>query len=70
MALFGGKSGTILDGFKPVGEEIDVTGLLRGSGAIFEYGADGDVEMVSATGPVSDFEKCKIGFHCFVGIWE
>ncbi len=70
MALFGGKSGFILDGFYPEGEEVDVTGLLRESGAIFEESADVDVEMVSATGAVSDFEKSKIGFHGLVGIWE
>ena len=60
--------GTIRDGFEIEGEEVDVTGFLRGGGLIFEDGADSDIEMELAAGLVGDVEEGKIGGHGLIGV--
>ena len=60
--------GTIRDGFEIEGEEVDVTGFLRGGGLVFENGTDSDVEMEPAAGPVGNVEEGKIGGHGFIGV--
>ena len=60
--------GTIRDGFEKKGEEIDVTGFLRGCGLVFEEGTDSDVEMELAAGMVGDVEEGKIGGHGLIGV--
>ena len=67
-ALFALNCGTIRDGFEIEGEEVDVTGFLRGGGLVFEEGADSYVEMELAAGPVGNVEEGKIGGHGFIGI--
>jgi len=66
--LFALDYGTIRDGFEIEGEEIDVTGFLRGGGLVFEEGTDSDVEMEPAAGMVSDVEEGKIGGHGLISI--
>jgi len=60
--------GTIRDGFEIEGEEVDVTGFLRGCGLVFENGTDSDVEMIFTAGMVGDVEECKIGGAGLIGI--
>ena len=60
--------GTIRDGFEIEGEEIDVTGFLRGGGLVFEKGTDSDVEMELTTRLLGDVEERKIGGNGFIGI--
>ena len=60
--------GTIRDGFEKKGEEIDVTGFLRGGGLVFEEGTDSDVETVLAADLFGDVEECKIGGHGFISV--
>lgn len=68
MALNILDCGTIRDGFEIEGEEIDVTGFLRGGGLVFEEGTDRDVEMELVAGIVDDVEEGKIGGHGFIGV--
>jgi len=60
--------GTIRNGFEIEGEEIDVTGFLRGGGLVFENGTDSDVEMEPAAGPVGNVEEGKIGGHGLISV--
>ena len=60
--------GTIRDGFEIEGEEVDVTGFLRGGGIVFEEGTDSDVEMELSAGLVGDVEEGKIGGHGFISV--
>ena len=53
--------GTIRDGFEIEGEEVDVTGFLRGGGLVFEERIDSDVETVLAADLFGDVEEGKIG---------
>lgn len=66
--LFALNCGTIRDGFEIEGEEIDVTGFLRGGGLVFEEGTDSDVEMELSAGLVGDVEEGKIGGHGLIGV--
>ena len=67
-ALFALNCGTIRDGFEIEGEEVDMTGFLRGGGLVFEKRADSDVEMKFTSGIVGDVEEGKIGGSGFIGV--
>ena len=66
--LFALNCGTIRDGFEIEGEEVDVTGFLRGGGLVFEEGTDSDVEMELAAGLVGNVEEGKIGGHGLISV--
>ena len=67
-ALFALNCGTIQDGFEIEGEEVDMTGFLRGRSIVFEKGIDSDVEMELTAGMVCNVEEGEIGGSGLIGI--